>query len=156
MADRTSRETVTREKTERKVQWKAPSTLEAPEAPIGYTHRWIRESVMEYDDRNNIHKRRREGYELVRAEDYPEFDAPVIDEGKNAGYIGVGGLLLARVPNEIVDQRNAHYNKVAQNQMEAVDRDWMRESNSAMPKLAPQRKTSVSFGSPKPQNSEGE
>jgi hypothetical protein len=104
---------------------------------------------MEYDDRNNIHKRRREGYELVRAEDYPEFDAPVIDEGKNAGVIGVGGLLLARIPEEIADQRNSHYEGVTQNQMEAVDRDWMRESNAAMPKLKPQRSTSVSFGGPK-------
>jgi len=36
---------------------------------------------------------------------------------------------------------------VAQNQMDAVDRDWMRENNALMPKSAPQRKTSVSFGS---------
>ena len=149
MSDRTSRETATREKTERVPEWKPPSTLDAPDAPIGYKHRWIRESVMEYDDRNNIHKRRREGYELVRAEEYPDFDAPVIDEGKNAGVIGVGGLLLARIPEEIADQRNAHYQNVTQNQMEAVDRDWMRESNAAMPKLKPQRSTSVSFGGPK-------
>ena len=84
---------------------------------------------------------------MVRAEEYPDFDAPVIDEGKNAGCIGVGGLLLARIPNEIVDQRNEHYSKMAKNQMEAVDRDWMRENNPNMPKLSPQRKSSVSFGS---------
>ena len=57
MADRINRETVTREKTERVAEWKAPTTLEAPEAPIGYKHRWIRESVMDFDDRNNIHKK---------------------------------------------------------------------------------------------------
>ena len=149
MSDRASRDSQTREKTVRTADWKPPSTLEAPEAPVGYKHRWIRESVMEYADRNNIHKRRREGYELVRAEEYPDFDAPVIDEGKNAGVIGVGGLLLARIPEEIADQRNSHYQSVTQNQMEAVDRDWMRESNAAMPKLKPQRSTSVSFGGPK-------
>ena len=104
---------------------------------------------MGYDYRNNIHKKRREGWELVRAEDYPEFDAPVIDEGKNAGVIGVGGLVLARIPEEIVEQRTAHYQGVTQNQMEAVDRDWMRESNPNMPKLKPQRSSSVSFGGPK-------
>ena len=64
---------------------------------------------MEYDDKNNIHKRRREGYELVKAEDYPDFDAPVIDEGKNAGVIVPGGLLLARVPEEIVEQRKQYF-----------------------------------------------
>ena len=153
MSDRTNRETATREKTERVMEWKPPSTLEAPEAPIGYKHRWIRESVMDYDDRNNVHKKRREGWELVRASDHPEFDAPVIDEGKNAGYIGVGGLILARIPEEIADQRNAHYNKVAQNQMEAVDRDWMSENNPAMPKQKPQRKSSVTVGSQRPDKS---
>tara|TARA_Y100000114_G_scaffold49293_1_gene44990 strand:- start:9259 stop:9720 length:462 start_codon:yes stop_codon:yes gene_type:complete len=149
MAERINREAVTREKTERVAEWKAPTTLEAPEAPIGYKHRWIRESVMDFDDRNNIHKKRREGYELVRAEEYPDFDAPVIDEGKNAGCIGVGGLLLARIPEEIADQRNTYYSRKAQNQMDAVDNDWMKENNPAMPKLNPQRKSSVSFGSRK-------
>ena len=149
MTNRASRDSQTREKEMRTADWRPPSALDAPEAPVGYKHRWIRESVMHQDDRNNIHKRRREGYELVRAEEYPDFDAPVIDEGKNAGVIGVGGLLLARIPEEIADQRNAHYQNVTQNQMEAVDRDWMRESNAAMPKLKPQRSTSVSFGGPK-------
>jgi|TARA_A100001391_G_scaffold205422_1_gene206082 hypothetical protein len=150
MVERISRESQTRQKEERPTEWKPPSTLEAPEPPVGYKHRWIRESVLEYDDRNNVHKRRREGYELVKAEEYPEFDAPVIDEGKNAGVIGVGGLVLARIPEEIAEQRNKHYQNVAQNQMEAVDRDWMRENNPNMPKLAPQRSTSVTFGSQKP------
>ena len=147
MVDRASRDSQTREKTARVEAWRPPSTLEAPEAPVGFKHRWIRESVMEYDDRNNVHKRRREGWELVRAEDYPDFDAPVIDEGKNAGVIGVGGLVLARIPEEIVEQRDAHYRSVTENQMVAVDRDWMRESNAAMPKLNPQRSSSVTFGS---------
>ena len=125
MVERISRESQTRQKEERPTEWKPPSTLEAPEPPVGYKHRWIRESVLEYDDRNNVHKRRREGYELVKAEEYPEFDAPVIDEGKNAGVIGVGGLVLARIPEEIAEQRNKHYQNVAQNQMEAVDRDLL-------------------------------
>jgi hypothetical protein len=50
-----------------------------------------------------------------------------------------------------VDQRNQHYQNTTQNQMDAVDRDWMRENNPAMPKMAPQRKSSVSFGS-RPRN----
>ena len=69
MADRSNRESATREKQERKTDWKPPSTLDAPEAPVGYKHRWIRERVMDYDDKSNVFKRRREGYELVRAEE---------------------------------------------------------------------------------------
>ena len=78
-----------------------------------------------------------------------------MDEGRNAGIIGVGGLVLARIPNELVKQRNEHYQGVTDNQMEAVDRDWMRENNPAMPKMAAQRKSSVSFGN-RNRNSEGE
>ena len=146
MADRTPREVDTRQSQERKV-WRPGTALEAPEPPLGYKHRWIRESVMEFDDKTNIHKRRQEGYDLVRAEEYPEYSGPVVDEGRNAGIIGVGGLVLARIPTELAKQRNQHYQKSTQNQMEAVDRDWMRENNPAMPKLAPNRKSSVSFGS---------
>jgi|TARA_B100001093_G_scaffold474903_1_gene500012 hypothetical protein len=146
MADRTPREVDTRQSQERKV-WRPGTALEAPEPPLGYKHRWIRESVMEFDDKTNVHKRRQEGYELVRAEEYPEYSGPVVDEGRNAGIIGVGGLVLARIPTELAKQRNQHYQKSTQNQMEAVDRDWMRENNPAMPKLAPNRKSSVSFGS---------
>ena len=102
---------------------------------------------MEFDDKTNVHKRRQEGYDLVRAEEYPEYSGPVVDEGRNAGIIGVGGLVLARIPEELAEQRNQHYQKTTQNQMDAVDRDWMRENNPAMPKMAPQRKSSVSFGS---------
>ena len=150
MADRAPRETQTRQSQERKV-WRPGTALEAPEPPLGFKHRWIRESVMEYDDKTNVHKRRQEGYDLVRAEEYPEYSGPVVDEGRNAGIIGVGGLVLARIPEELADQRNQHYQKTTQNQMEAVDRDWMRENNPAMPKMAPQRKSSVSFGS-RPRN----
>ena len=150
MADRTPRETQTRQSQERKV-WRPGTALEAPEPPLGFKHRWIRESVMEYDDKTNVHKRRQEGYDLVRAEEYPEYSGPVVDEGRNAGIIGVGGLVLARIPEELAEQRNQHYQKTTQNQMDAVDRDWMRENNPAMPKMAPQRKSSVSFGS-RPKN----
>jgi hypothetical protein len=147
MADRSSRETQSRERSERKMEWNPGSALNAPEPPLGYKHRWIRESVLEFDDKTNVHKKRQEGWDLVRAEEYPDYFGPVVDEGRNAGVIGVGGLVLARIPVELVDQRNQHYQGVTQQQMDAVDRDWMRENNPAMPKLAPQRKSSVSFGS---------
>jgi len=147
MGTRSARDSNSRESAERIQQWRPGSALDAPEPPLGYKHRWIRESVMEYDDKTNVHKKRQEGWELVRAEEYPDYVGPVIDEGRNAGTIGVGGLVLARIPTELVNQRNRHFAQVASNQMDAVDRDWMRENNALMPKLAPQRKSSVSFGS---------
>ena len=145
MVDTTNRESATREKQERRKAWTPPSQLDAPPAPIGYKHRWIRERVMDYDDKANIYKRQREGYELVRAEDYPDTDYPVIDEGKNAGVIGQGGLLLARIPEEIVDERNQYFMDKTNTQMEAGDTDLRKESNPAMP-ISKERKAQVAFG----------
>jgi hypothetical protein len=156
MVNRTSRDSTTREREERKMVWRPGSALDAPQAPIGYVHRWIRESVMDFDDKTNIHKKRQEGWDLVRAEEYPDYTGPVVDEGRNAGIIGVGGLILARIPEELVQQRKRHFQNVTKNQMDAVDNDWMQENNPAMPKMRPQRKSSVTFGSRRGGNSEGD
>ena len=147
MADRSNRESATREKQERKVDWKPPSTLDAPEAPVGYKHRWIRASVMDYDDKSNVFKRRREGYELVRAEEYPDFETPTIDEGKNAGVIGQGGLLLARIPEEVAESRDEFFRKKTSNQMAVYDQELASQPESSAGRiLKPERKSQVRFG----------
>jgi hypothetical protein len=83
--------------------------LDAPDAPPGYQFRWIREATRGVDDKSNMSKRIREGYEPVRAEDYPDFEAPTIENGSRSGVIGVGGLILAKVPLETAEERNAYF-----------------------------------------------
>ena len=102
---KTSRASQTRSKTERPKVWTPPSSLDAPPAPKGFRHRWIRVESIGFQDTKNISARLREGYELVRADQYPDSDYPVVDSGKYAGVIGVGGLLLARIPEELAKQR---------------------------------------------------
>jgi hypothetical protein len=145
-SDRSPRSAESRDKQSRAKPWQPPSLLDAPEPPDGYVHRWIRESMMGQDDKANMSKRIREGWEPVRAEEYPEFDAPTVEDGKHAGVIGVGGLILARIPIEIVEQRRQYFEQMANDQMEAVDRNLMRESNSVMPIDKPNRQTRVTFG----------
>ena len=137
---RTPRANQTRARQARKGSWKPPSMLDAPEAPDGYKHRWIRSEVMGFDDRKNVSARSREGWELVRGDEYPDFEAPTVDDGKHAGVIGVGGLLLARIPVEIVD--------MTRNQMAAVDNELAREQHPAMPISNPERQSRVTFGGP--------
>jgi hypothetical protein len=103
---------------------------------------------MGVDDRKNISARSREGWELVRGEEFPDFDIPTVDDGKHAGVIGVGGLLLARVPIEIVEERNEYYRGMTQNQMTAVDNDLAREQHPSMPISKPDRQSRVTFGGP--------
>ena len=44
--NKTSRASQTREKTSRKKVWSPPSSLDAPPAPTGFRHRWIRAESM--------------------------------------------------------------------------------------------------------------
>ena len=145
-SDRTPRSAESRDKISRRKPWQPPSLLDAPPPPQGYVYRWIRESMIGQNDPANMSKRIREGWEPVRAEDHPDFEAPSIDDGKHAGVIGVGGLILAKIPKETVDERRAYYQNVADQQIQAVDNDLMRESNQVMPISAPNRSSKVTFG----------
>jgi|TARA_R110000803_G_scaffold25371_8_gene60676 hypothetical protein len=146
-SDRTPRSASTRDNKARLKPWQPPSLLDAPNPPEGYVYRWLRESMIGVDDKANMSKRIREGWEPVRAEDHPEFEAPTVDDGKFVGVIGVGGLILAKMPIETVEQRREYYRKMSADQMEAVDSNLMRESNSIMPISNPNRTSKVTFGS---------
>ena len=91
----------------------------------------------------------REGYELVRAEEVENAsDYPVLDEGKYKGVIGVGGLLLAKVPEEIAKQRQEYMANRHKQQDEAVENDLMREQDKSMP-INVDRQSRVTFGGTK-------
>ena len=148
-SDRNSRSAETRASQTRRTPWTPPSMLDAPNTPPGYQFRWIREATRGVDDKSNMSKRIREGYEPVRAEDYPEFEAPTIDSGSNKGVIGVGGLILAKVPVETAVERNAYFQNQAKDAMQGVDQNYMRESDPRMPIKDSdiQRTSKVAFGS---------
>jgi hypothetical protein len=145
MADRTPRAAETRDKTERRKPWAPPSRLDAPEPPAGYVHRWIRVAMRGEDDKINVHQKLREGWEPVRADEYPEFEAPTIDEGRYAGVIGNGGLMLCRIPEETAQERAAYYGNRTREQMQAVDQDLMKDEHPSMP-ISRDRRSRVSFG----------
>ena len=145
---KTSRASQTRSKTERPKVWTPPSSLDAPPAPDGFRHRWIRAESLGFQDTKNISGRLRSGYELVRADEYKGTDYPVVTEGKYKGIIGVGGLVLARVPEEIAKQRTDYYAKQAEGQEEAVEHDLMKEEHKSMP-INVDRQTRVTFGGTK-------
>ena len=118
---------------ERPKVWTPPSYLDTPNAPNGYRHRGVRVELLGFVDTKNIPGRLRSGYELVRADEYPEEDFPVVADGKYAGVIGHGGLVLTRVPIEIAQQRAAYYANLASENVEAVDNDLMKEQDRRMP-----------------------
>ena len=146
--NKTSRASQTRSKTERPKVWTPPSSLDAPPAPDGFRHRWIRAESLGFQDSKNISGRLRSGYELVRADEYKDSDYPVVQDGKYKGIIGVGGLVLARVPEEIAKQRTDYYANQHKGQNEAVKNDLMREEHKSMP-IDVDRQSRVTFGGTK-------
>ena len=128
--------------------WAPPSYLDTPNAPNGFRHRWVRIEIMGFVDTKNIQGRLRSGYELVRADEYPNEDFPAITDGKYAGVIGHGGLVLTRVPEEIAKQREAYYAKEAGDQITAIDNDLMKEQHRGMP-IDIDRQSRTTFGGKK-------
>ena len=141
----TSRASQTRSNTERPKEWTPPSSLDAPTAPDGFRHRWIRAESLGFQDTKNISGRIRSGYELVRADEYKDSDYPVVTDGKYAGVIGVGGLVLARVPEEIAKSRTEYFRKQSEGQDEAIETDLMREEHKSMP-INVDRQSRTTFG----------
>ena len=146
--NKTSRASQTRSKTERPKVWTPPSSLDAPKAPDGYRHRWIRVETMGFDDTKNVQGKLRSGWELVRADEYSGDQYPVITEGKYKGMIGVGGLVLARIPEEIAKQRDAYYQKMTREANEALQHDLDKEQHKSMP-IQQDRQSRVTFGGTK-------
>jgi len=146
--NKTSRAAVTRSKTERPKEYKPPSSLDAPPAPDGFRHRWIRAESMGFNDTKNIHGRLRSGYELVRADEYDSDTYPTVLDGKYAGVIGVGGLLLARIPEELAQSRMDYQKRQTEGQDEAVETDLLRDQDKRMP-ISVDRNSKHTFGGTK-------
>jgi hypothetical protein len=140
-----SRVLETRAVRERPKQWAAPELLPEPDRQPGYEYRWIRVSTLNNADPRNISAKLREGWEPVPLSEQPKFQLLADPNSRFKDNIEVGGLLLCKTPSEFVEQRNAYYQKQADNQIEAVDNNLMRQNDPRMP-LFNERKTEVSFG----------
>jgi hypothetical protein len=132
--------------TERKRSWSRPSALPTPEPRDGFKYRWIRTSLMGNSDNPNVSTRFREGYVPVKAADHPELQLITDMDSRFKDNIEVGGLLLCAIPDEIADDRVAQQLEQSSRQMEAVDNNYMRQSDPRMPVLKPERQTRTSFG----------
>jgi hypothetical protein len=143
---RTNRALETREQETRPMAWKPASTLPVPLEQEGYKFRWIRRSMLGQEDPTNVSKKRREGWEPVRAEDHPELVLYLDQNARDSGLVEVGGLILCKMPSEMIRQRNEYYAKATQQQADAVDNSFMRENDPRMP-LYREKNSKVTFGS---------
>jgi hypothetical protein len=142
---RQPRELETREKMERPAKWMPPQLLPDPNPEPGYAFRWIRIASLGKEDATNISGKLREGWEPVKATDHPEIRLFGSSNGKFPDSIEVGGLLLCKTPVEFTEQRNEHYRKQSEAQMQSVDNTYMRENDPRMP-MFKERSSKVTFG----------
>jgi hypothetical protein len=146
MVDRTPRENNTREKTERKKSWTRPSALPTPEPRDGLHYRWIRTSMLGASDNPNVSRRFREGYVPVKAADHPEMQLLSDVDSRFPDNIEVGGLMLCAIDKDIAEDRTEQQLDASRKQMDAVDNNYLRQSDPRMPVLRPERNTRTSFG----------
>lgn len=142
---RTPRELETRERSMRPTAWRPPETLPMPDHRQGWVHRYIRISTLGTADPSNISSKLREGYEPCRAADYPELMLHPSTDERFKGGIEVGGLLLCRIPEEFVKQREDYFNGLNKSQVESVDNNFLRENDPRMP-LFSEKRSKVTFG----------
>ena len=147
MADRTPRDLNTRAATPRKAVWKRQSVIPAPEPRDGLKFRWVRTSALGNADNMNVSRRFREGYVPVKASEFPELKVLSDVGSRFKDNIEVGGLILCSIPEDLVEARVEGQLAEAQAQMNAVDNNYMRESDPRMPVLRPERSSrQTNFG----------
>tara|TARA_R100001129_G_scaffold2650_1_gene2714 strand:+ start:6144 stop:6470 length:327 start_codon:yes stop_codon:yes gene_type:complete len=102
------------------------------------------------DDRSNVSRRSREGWEFVRLDELPaEWQHMSTTEvGRDTGIVNNEGLILGKIPTEMVEQRNAYYQQKNVDQVEALDNTVFNDSrkDGRYVKYDPQRDTKVTFG----------
>lgn len=140
-----SRQSKTRDAAERPKSWQLPELLPEPDKQPGYVYRWVRVALLNQADATNVSAKMREGWEPVRIEEQPQFQLFRDPNSRFTDGIEISGLLLCKMPEEFKEQRDAHYRRVTQSQMDSVDNDYMRLNDPRMP-LFSERKSTTSFG----------
>ena len=146
MADnRLARESDERSSKERKKSWRRPETLPEPRKEPGYTYRWIRVALLGQQDARNVSSKQREGWEPVLASEQPHLQMLVDPNSRFKDNIEVAGLLLCKMPDEMVEQRREYFAAQTKAQTDSVDNNFMRENDQRMPLFSEKRST-TSFG----------
>ena len=120
--------------------------LPTPEPRDGLKFRWVRTASLGQADMTNVSRRFREGYVPVKATDFPELKIMSDLDSRFPENVEVGGLLLCSIPADLAEDRTYGQAEDANAQMDAVDRNYLRESDPRMPVLRPERSSRTTFG----------
>ena len=145
--ERTTRAAEAREVEERPSDsWMPASVLPTPDPQDGWVFRWVRTSTLGHADNTNVSQKFREGWIPVKAEDHPEMSVMSDIDSRFEGNIEIGGLLLCKAPEDKMQAREEHFQRMASSQMESVDNNFLKQNDPRMPVLNPERSTRTTFG----------
>jgi hypothetical protein len=145
---RTPRDAETREQQARPVTWKPASALPDVTPRPGYTHKWVRKTFNGVHDSNNLSKKRREGWEPVKIEEYPELKEYVDPDARNSGLVEIGGLILHRLSAEMQKARQQYLSQRNRQDLQSAEAMYQSQAGavSSMP-IFKDNKSKTSFGS---------
>ncbi len=141
---RATRDSGTRSEFQRAAAWAPAELLPSFNKVPGWAYRWVRTSMLGQADAMNVSAKMREGWEPVQLADHPEMKL-LASDGHSKGTVEIGGLILCKIPQEFMDDRDAHYRKKTQDQTDAIDHNYMKESDSRMP-LFKEGRSTTTFG----------
>jgi len=122
------------EKSTKVEKWRPSNLLEAPEPRPGFAQRWIATMVLGQETPTNVAKRLREGWvprDIKTVKDPQHF--PTIEHGRFTGHIGIEGMVLCEMPQEMVNQRNDYYAQMTNNLMTSVEQDMNKAEAPGSP-----------------------
>ena len=138
-----SRNKTLREENTREQEWtfEEPDALAIPDNVLsrfeneGMSLRWIRISIKGKDDQKNVGSKLQLGWVFVSPEEVPELALTsfVRDEGRYQGAVCRGDVALVKMPSGKVSARRKYYENKANDQMDAVNAQLMKNSDSRMP-----------------------
>ena len=143
---RTPRSLDCRDSSKQEEPWAPPTLLPVPEPQDGWEFRWGRVAIRDEADNRNISQKLRDGWEPVKLSDHPNLHIIPDVDSRFEGNAVVGGLMLCKNIQSKVQARAEYYQEQSRAQMEAVDGNYMRESDARMPMLQSERKTRITFG----------
>lgn len=126
-------------------RWMRPSSLPVVPTIPGYRCRYTRIDERNRGDRRNLEKRLREGWELVRRDELPKHSLPALTLDRYGEVIGTDDMVLMKLHEDLVEERNAEYQQATRRQTKGVQ-DTLREmgyKTGAKPKIRVDEKVDI-------------
>jgi len=106
-----------------RAEWEDAAILEAPPARPGFRQRWVSTSILGQDIPQQVARRLRQGWTPRPADTVPDsYYAPTVEHGQFEGCVGVEGMILCELPEDIVQARTRHYKGITNSQSDYVDK----------------------------------